>query len=279
MLLERWREHLRKTLTERFEELTGPGGGAPPLPEEFRAAILDALGQQDCDTALLACASAMHCGADGEAGLVPAVSAMMLEAALASHLPVIGLAGGNSVLLDHGEATALLVGDALIPLALENIACSHEAHRHSALMIADAVHALSVRGALERLSLEAEEADEKAQPRASQGSGEIPVTVRECLGRFAAVAGARMAAAPPTDIEEMAKFGLELGRASALPGLNERMCRLFALRPEEVEAEALALVRSAETRISDDSADALARLLLSGVEDSLGELDLLSGAG
>lgn len=279
MLLEEWSERLRERVFDRFEELTDGSGAAPPLPEGFRRAILDALEQQDMDTALLSCAAEMHCGGEGERGLVPAVSVVMLEAALASHMPVLGLGGGNSVFLDHGEATALLVGDALIPLAFQNISSSGSVERHAVLVMADAVHAVSARGALERLGLEVERDDRKIGERITEGSGDIPLVPRESLGRFAAVAGARMAGAPESMVEEMAKFGLELGRASGLPALSGRMCRLFGISRSDLGAEALALLHSAAARLGDTPEDALARRLLSKIESSLSEPDLLSGAG
>ncbi|MBN1434950.1 hypothetical protein JW921_09330 [Candidatus Fermentibacterales bacterium] len=278
MLLQRWRERLAGSVAERFQELTS--SCPDPMPQDLRSAILDALEQQDCDRGLLSCAAAAHCGADPEVGLLPGVSVIMLEAALASHLPVVGLGGGNSLLLDYGEATALLVGDALIPLALENLCgTGSRGDRHAPVLVADAIRALGARGALDRMSLEVEEKDPDVLERLRLSGGEMPVTLRECFGRFSAAAGARMAPAhDQTGLDEMSMFGFEVGRASGLAGLSERMCRLFGLSHEDLEGEAVALVSKAASRISDSPCDSLARLLVESALEPGSQSDLLENA-
>ena len=276
MLVARWTETLRETSMRRLEALTNRPDDRDPLPEKLGDALIRALEQQDCDSALLSCAAASHCGADPSAGLIPAVSALMLEAALASHLPVLGLVGGNRLLLDFDEATALLAGDALIPLALENLCGSGGLERHSALIVSDAVRAMGTIGALARLSLEVEEDDAAALKRIREADGEMPLTVRECVARFASVAGARCAAASPDDLEDMAKLGLEIGRAAGMASLTGRICGLFGIRHGDLAAEARALLDSASSRLSPDPPDALARLLVARAADLMREPDLLS---
>jgi hypothetical protein len=163
------------------------------------------------EQSLVACAAAACCGSDPATGIPAAVASHLLQAALLSHVTLPGFGLGvqaEPLWAGTGEASAILAGDALIPLAMRLLA------RTGFLgpgLVREAAAILG-RQALAGLSLELDLPGRAAPDRADEAwrthAGSI------CL--FAAGAGALAAGADGPAAGRARTMGLAFGRACTL---------------------------------------------------------------
>jgi hypothetical protein len=205
-LLTEWRQRLISEADSVIRQSTAG------CPERFRDAMLAAIEiTRPLEISLLACGAARWSGGAFEAGLPAAVAAHLLRAALVSHATLPGFessfASGAVPLCDRfDDSTAILAGDALIPLAVSHLVSN--GGRHGTALVDDAMEAIGAQGVLAGISLEQE-------GRISTLTGDIEA--RELwagsLARFAAVSGARLAGASERQMDQISLLGLESGRA------------------------------------------------------------------
>ncbi len=217
-------------------------GSLGSLPGDFGEPLLDVatLGGS-MELSLLACGCSAWCGAEPEEGMPVAAASHLLMAAGSAHqlLPGLGgeMPGGLSGALtdDIPMFTAVLCGDALIPLALGHLAS--ECGRHAAQLVSEAVRAMGGGGFLSGLCLDLD----AAEGRLHHSEEEMPWEMSAgSLSRFAAMGGAMVAGAPEGRLGDAAEIGVLLGRAHLLrsglsrPSLGGRSRRAEAARLVEL---------------------------------------------
>jgi hypothetical protein len=200
------------------------------------------------ESSLLACASSAWCGATAETGMPVAVAAQILRSAIAAHaaLPGFDLEPHlHPLWRDHGQSSAILAGDALIPLAFLHLARTCGAH--SSLLVQDAALALGGGGILAGLSLELDlAAGEAGRPLPPSGVFRLH---GGRLAQFAASGGARLAGAPREMLDDAALAGYKTGlaldmltRDSAGPG--QTISRTASAEASTILDDALSIVGS-----------------------------------
>jgi len=164
------------------------------------------------EQSLVACAAAACCGSGPERGIPAAVAAHLLQAALLSHVTLPGFGLGiqaEPLWAGAGEASAILAGDALIPLAMRHLARTGGFHGPGLVREAAAILG---RQTLAGLSLELDLPGRAAPDRADEAW-------RTHAGSFclvAAGAGALAAGADGPAAERARTMGLSFGRACTL---------------------------------------------------------------
>jgi hypothetical protein len=206
-----WRGRLLEEATAVIERETSG------RPARFREALLAAAEHtRPPELDLLACGAAAWSGGDPGTGMPAAVASHLLRAAVSVHtaLPGFRTSFPSCSVPVHerfDEGTALLVGDALVPLAVTVLVS--RGGRHGAAMVDDAMEALGAGGILAGISLELE-------GRSTTLTDDVPP--RELwagsLGRFSALSGARLAGATERQMDQVSLLGLECGRAWSLMG-------------------------------------------------------------
>ncbi len=208
-LLTEWRLRLCSEITSVISKSTDS------RPERFRDAMLAAVDiARPLEISLLACGAARWSGGTCEAGLTAAVAAHILRAALVSHATLPGFessfaAGAASLCEEFDDATAILAGDAMIPLAVSHLVL--KGGRHGTALVDDAMEAIGAMGILAGISLEQE-----GRISALTGDVETRELWAGSLARFAAMSGARLAGASERQMDQISLLGLESGRAWCL---------------------------------------------------------------
>jgi hypothetical protein len=204
--------NLRSWLLRSIEQAVDDcSTGAPAgFVEVLRKCIRSTAGA--LESSLLACASSTWCGATAETGMPVAVAAQVLRSALSAHASLPGFdlePHVHPLWREHGQASAILAGDALIPLAFHHLTKTCGAH--SSLLVQDAALALGGGGILAGLSLELDLSDSSVT-RPLPHSGVFRLHGGR-LAQFAASGGARLAGAPREMLDDAALAGYKAGLA------------------------------------------------------------------
>jgi farnesyl diphosphate synthase/geranylgeranyl diphosphate synthase type II len=238
-LLSLWRE---KLITEAAHVITD---SCTEHPERFRDAMLRMSNNtRPIELSLLACGAARWCGGSYDEGMPAAVAAHLLLAAITAHASLPGFesvftANESSIWKDFDEATAILVGDALVPLVVTHLVSN--GGRHASAIVEDAMEAIGGRGVLAGVSLE-----QQKRSTALTGETETWELWAGTLSRFAAVSGARLTGATERQLDQISLMGLEVGRAWCMIS-GAAGAPLDSRRGQELHQEALSILEEART--------------------------------
>ena len=250
-LLSCWRE---KLISEAELAITD---SCTEHPHRFRDAMICMSNTtRPVELSLIACGAARWCGGSYEEGMPAAVTAHLLRAAITSHTTLPGFesiftANTPPLWKDFDEATSILVGDALIPLAVTHLVSN--GGRHASAMIEDAMEAIGGIGVLAGISLE-----QQKRSTALTGETETWELWAGALSRFAAVSGARFVGATERQLDQISLMGLEVGRAwcmlSGAVGVT-----LDSRRGQDLHQEALTILEEARVLAGSGEEGALLR--------------------
>jgi hypothetical protein len=240
--------NLRSWLLRSMEQAVDDcSAGAPTgFVEILRKCVRSTAGT--VEPSLLACASSAWCGATAEAGMPVAVAAQILRSAISAHASLPGFdlePHVHPLWKDHGQASAILAGDALIPLAFLHLARACGAH--SSLLVQDAALALGGGGLLAGLSLELDLADGSVG-RPLPPSGVFRLHGGR-LAQFAASGGARLAGAPREMLDDAALAGYKTGLALDMltrdsTGPGQTISRTASAEASTILDDALSIIGS-----------------------------------
>ena len=185
-------------------------------PQEFSDALVRCITHDDHqELSLLACASAMWCGAPPEKGLPMAVATLMLRSGISAHMSLACFSEqmrGYPMLLEGcSDAATILSGDGLMALGIQHLA--ENCGLHSAELVVDAVNALGAHGVLAGISLEM--SCDGTAVLVPDGRRIWEITSGR-LSMLAAKGGALLAGASDNMLDDAALAGLLIGRARFL---------------------------------------------------------------
>ena len=245
-----------------------------PVPHDL-VLILDRAVEAASDRAdlcLASCAAAEWAGGEPEEGLPGAVAALLMDAALMCHLTLPGFSlelPVEALWPEHGEASAILAGDALLPAAFGYLASNCGLH---SARLAAAASSLFSRGILPGFSAELALRDRKSDLAERENAWRLHAGG---LARFASEAGAVLAGAGADDVDRAAMTGLTLGRAfdlAFMPGCPSRQGSTKSQR----EKEAQSMLAELRESLSGNPRAGLFLAILDGIGSSPGGGDLFA---
>ncbi len=245
-------------------------------PGEFRDALHRAVEGASgiVETSLAACASAAWCGADPLAGMPAATATHLIQAACCSLLTLPGFdldLRTEALWMETGEATAILVADALIPAAMGHLAAKGGIHASELVR--------SAATALGRRVLQGYSAELRLRTAGRSGWQEREETWRShagAMGRFSAGAGALLAGADRTMVEAAAGIGALIGEAAEVSVSGDVPSRGDRSR-EDPSMEAAGLLERAVALAGGPAAAVLFERLGRSILESLRGADLFEG--
>lgn len=218
---------------------------AAEIPSEFGSIMLQQIDQSyNLELSLIACASALWCGADEYTGMPVAVGALFLRAGISAHIGLCGFGDELSIyptIEGHDDAKIILAGDGLIALGMQYLA--ENGGRHSARITAEAVKAAGAGGTLSGLSVAL---DRKRGIRTEVPDGRAAFELYNGqLARFTSHCGAMLAGASDLMLDDAAQIGLLTGRALFLSKRSET--EKDAEKKEKLIFQARSLIQEAES--------------------------------